>query len=273
MWIECFNKPNKEIDIDLYYCGYEDCHNGFSVGPSQKDEYLVHCVTKGSGFFKVDGKVYRLEQNECFVIFPGQVIYYWSDDIPAWSFFWFAFNGQKVREHFHLSEDNPIFRLDQDIIEPLWHDVTGMIDILGDDAPKSKTKLLSHLYNALSFFENNEDMDFVKHENKVNNYVEKAILFIHCNYSKKITVKDIVDFVKIDRTYFSKIFKKYTGLPPQTFILEHRIKKSKKLLKTTNLPLSEICKCIGIEKEYYFWRLFKRSTGLSPSEYRSANKL
>ena len=144
--------------------------------------------------------------------------------------------------------------------------MTGLIENPG---PGSQTRLLSHLYSVVSIMESanpNTDPVFNDHQ-FANEYVEKALMFLKYNYNKRITVKDIVAYVQLDRSYFSKVFKRYVGSSPQEYILKFRIEKSLKLIRSTNLKLNEICKCVGIEEEYYFWRLFKKYTGLSPTQY------
>lgn len=96
----------------------------------------------------------------------------------------------------------------------------------------------------------------------------KVFYLIEYNYNRGISVKDVAEYVNLDRSYFSKIFRKQEGISPQEYILNHRVTQAIQLLKTTSLTLNEISKCVGIDEEYYFWRVFKKSTGYSPTEYK-----
>ncbi|MFQ7552579.1 MAG: helix-turn-helix transcriptional regulator [Blautia marasmi] len=73
-----------------------------------------------------------------------------------------------------------------------------------------------------------------------------------------------MDHVGLERSYFSKIFHKFTGTTAQNYLLNVRIQRSKLLLERTDYTVREICSYVGMKDEYYFSRAFKRSVGLSP---------
>lgn len=52
------------------------------------------------------------------------------------------------------------------------------------------------------------------------------------------------------------------------YLINIRLKKSKELIETTDLPIGEISKMVGIEDQNYFSRLFKRKYGVSPMNYK-----
>lgn len=126
-------------------------------------------------------------------------------------------------------------------------------------------EILSELYGAVAACSAESRRERTP---KANAYVKKAIAYIEHNYSEFITVNDIIGYMSLNRSYFTKIFKEHTGSSPQKYLIDLRIRKSAELIRTTELKLSDICKCVGIREEYYFWRLFRRSTGYSPSDYR-----
>lgn len=98
---------------------------------------------------------------------------------------------------------------------------------------------------------------------------EKAIEYIKDNYSDPgISLNAICKHLLMSTSYFSAVFKSYTG---QTFV-EHltkvRVEKAMELLKSTNLKTYEIAEKVGYNDPHYFSLIFKKSSGYSPSEYR-----
>ena len=67
-------------------------------------------------------------------------------------------------------------------------------------------------------------------------------------------------------------FKKQTGLSPLQYYLLLKIEKSKELLLSSQKNQKEIAFELGFESDYYFNRLFKQKTGLSPGKFRNFNK-
>ncbi len=71
-------------------------------------------------------------------------------------------------------------------------------------------------------------------------------------------------------TSFRRLFKQHTGLSPNQYLLEIRIRKAQSLLTNTALSVQRISEETGFESTFYFSRFFKRRVGLSPLNYRKA---
>lgn len=99
-------------------------------------------------------------------------------------------------------------------------------------------------------------------------YVNKAIRFIKSNYGKEISSGDVADYIGIHVNYLHKLFSNEVGKTLLQYIQELRISHAKELLRKPSLSIDQIAKdcCIGNIK--YFYRAFKKHTGISPGEYR-----
>ena len=71
--------------------------------------------------------------------------------------------------------------------------------------------------------------------------------------------------------YFSRKIKAETGATFLEKLTELRVSNAKKRLLMTGLPVGEIGRSVGYPDSNYFVKVFKRSTGLTPSEYREKN--
>ncbi|PWU66831.1 MULTISPECIES: AraC family transcriptional regulator [Gracilibacillus] len=100
------------------------------------------------------------------------------------------------------------------------------------------------------------------------NYVKKVITYIHENYDHDITVEQLANVAHIHPSYLHRIFKQSTGMTLHEYISRVRIEKAKMLLEKTDIAVTEISSYVGINTSQYFSSVFRRSTGLSPSNYR-----
>lgn len=98
--------------------------------------------------------------------------------------------------------------------------------------------------------------------------VELAKTWIMSNISKNITVKEVADYVHHSPEYFTKLFKKSTGMNIKDYILLKKIEVAKDLLENSNLSVSMIALEVGYSNFSHFTQLFKKLTDTTPTLYR-----
>ncbi len=109
-------------------------------------------------------------------------------------------------------------------------------------------------------------------EKKHNDVVHAAKQYILQHIQDNFYVEDIANAVHMNASYLMRLFKKETGISILEFITEERITLAKELLDTTDIPINRVADCVGYGNYSYFTKIFKRSTGLPPSEYRDRIK-
>jgi AraC-like DNA-binding protein len=83
-----------------------------------------------------------------------------------------------------------------------------------------------------------------------------------------MTVEELASLVHFHPNYFLPYFKSMMGVSPIAYINRKRIELAKRLLTSTDLPVTNIAERIGLEP-YYFSRMFKKLAGQAPSVYRT----
>lgn len=104
--------------------------------------------------------------------------------------------------------------------------------------------------------------------NSENAAVKKAEDYIKFYYRNNITVSALAWIYGYNSKYLGRIFKKQTGKSFSEYLNEVRIKNAKKLLCTTDKTVIETALECGFDNVTYFNRIFRRLTGMSPSQYR-----
>lgn len=100
----------------------------------------------------------------------------------------------------------------------------------------------------------------------------KAIEYIDDNIQENITLDKISFVCNLSQCYFSKLFKKETGLNFVAYLNEKKVIKAKQLLINTDKPINNIAIDLGFEDCGYFIRIFKKIEGMTPKKYRDLNK-
>jgi two-component system, response regulator YesN len=99
---------------------------------------------------------------------------------------------------------------------------------------------------------------------QVNNYIRD-------NYTTNIRLQFIADYVHVNSSYLSRLYKKEVGESIVDAINKYRIEVSKKLLKNPSNRVFEIAALVGIEDPAYFTHVFTKLVGMSPKEYKTTN--
>lgn len=98
--------------------------------------------------------------------------------------------------------------------------------------------------------------------------IQEVTEYISNNYDKTITLKDIAKRANMSESYFSKKFKKTTGIGFKEYLLSVRIQKASSRLLETEDSITEIACACGFNYSNYFGDAFKKAKGISPHQYR-----
>ncbi len=102
-----------------------------------------------------------------------------------------------------------------------------------------------------------------------NDAVEMLHQHILNNYKNDINLNQITDSIHYSASYLTNLFNQKYGTSPQKYIIHLRVQRAQILLtRTPLLSIRQIGEEIGYQEQGYFSRIFKKSTGLSPLEYR-----
>lgn len=257
---------NPEDQLYLCFCGYERCRKNFVCKPHMRECYLIHYVIKGCCLLDVEGEKYLARAGEAFVIPPGRLVTY-NDHGSDLSYYWFAFNGPEADVAFEegLQKEHIVKVPKNNNMIPLF---TDCFRELAKERP-NRYRIQGILYLLLSnLTEKSLSLEEETENERKNHHIDKALRYIQHNYTKNLTVNKIADYLGLERTYFSKLFKRKTGASPIEYIKNCQLDKALELIVQTNYPFQEISRLVGICDQYYFTKLVKQHTGVTPSEYR-----
>ncbi len=88
------------------------------------------------------------------------------------------------------------------------------------------------------------------------------------NYTESNAIAQVIEQAKIPERTLKRRFKAATGSSLIEYIQNLRIEQAKTLLETDELPVDDVSVAVSYEDVSFFRRLFKRLTGLTPSQYR-----
>lgn len=96
--------------------------------------------------------------------------------------------------------------------------------------------------------------------------------YIDHHFAESITLDYLAKMTHMNKYYMVHAFNKYIGYSPINYLIEKRIAESKRLLESSNDSIAQIAVKVGFSSQSYFSQVFKKSTQMTPNEYRKKNK-
>lgn len=261
MHSQFFNDDLSGEDFNIVQYGQRDCRPDFCVYYQKCPNFLLHYVYSGKGIFHAEGKDYKVEANQAFIVYPGQETWYVSDSKDPFSYRWIEFYGNKALDFLKrasLDPKNPIYTAG----EP--YETAKIFKSITDSGVITSMKLTGMGWLLMD--------SFVKEKLTTTDNLEvifnKAVKYIHENISDFTTVDNVAKHVGVSRSYLTRIFGKFVTQSPKQYILRCHINEAKSLLIGTSMTVGEVSTAIGYENQSDFSKAFSRLCRMSPSEYR-----
>lgn len=140
------------------------------------------------------------------------------------------------------------------------------------DIPLNDTLLRKITEAALLIIMQESDMQKHMVKPKKQSDIQKLLQYIDLHFIDNPDVGTVAETIGKTPDYFSKYFKKHTGCGYNEYLNKRKTECAKALLEISNMTITEICFNSGFNSLSNFSRVFKDSTGKTPSEYRALHQ-
>lgn len=237
----------------------------FDVLDGYQPTHALFYLKKGSFSMEIDGAKEKIEAGDC-VILPDY-IYFHRNVIQPIEFVYIKFAYDNSCPYsFEIPYGKVSFK-DKNRFETNIQ----KLEELMLTADMLSAGLRNHLLMDILFqlyFENNTQKALPQTVSSHDSSILAALAFIDTNIKNKIKVDDICRAAGTNPSTLGFKFRRDFGCSVMQFVINERLKKAKHLLLSTTYSVSEIAERCGFENVYYFSNTFKKTTGISPLEYR-----
>ncbi len=266
-----YKSPQKKlVSLSVYNTGYQKCLPNHQWGPGIRDHFLLHHVISGEGYYIHNNTTYNLRAGDTFLIYPFDEASYYADYESPWEYAWVGFAGTDASTILHaagFSKDHPVITQTQNS-DYIRRQLIRIYEASGSNL-YNEVEMTGRLYTALSGFLDSNIAETNTAITSYESYTQKAIEFIHTNYSYPISVVDIAYYVGISRSHLFRAFQETLKLSPKEYLTQFRINQASTLLKHSDLSITVIGRSVGFEDNLNFSKSFKKHTTLSPSAFRA----
>jgi two-component system response regulator YesN len=134
-----------------------------------------------------------------------------------------------------------------------------------EDAPIRSEQLQERLLHVLM---DGVERLRVKRKGKLKDPVEEAKQYIEDHLSRDFSLEEVADYIGLNASYFSQLFKQSTGETFAQYRIRRRIERAKQLLAVPHRKITDVSFEVGYADHPHFTKTFKKATGCTPSEYR-----
>ena len=233
------------------------------------NDYYIIFITKGKGVFEAENLApTEVTAGQCFFLFPGVWHRYKPDSKSGWEEYWLGFNGyyiQQLMNNLNFNSAKPFvdIKSNKEVIELLLRisDRVKIANLGYHQEIAGITLQLLGILHTISKFK-------VYDNDPVGRLIAKAEFILQESHEKQVDVENLAGQLPMGYSAFRKAFKRITGFSPNQYHLNLRLSRARDLLINTNLNISEITYQTGFDSVFYFSKVFKKKTGISPMAYR-----
>lgn len=99
-------------------------------------------------------------------------------------------------------------------------------------------------------------------------HLRKVADLVHAKMEDELTLREMAQSVELSISHFSQMFRTSTGETPHQFVLRQRIERAKEMLRAAEARVLDVAIACGFKTQQHFARVFRRFSGVSPTEYR-----
>ncbi len=234
-------------------------------------DYQLLYVSAGKLHLHTNGTVKIINEGNMLLFRPDdpQVYYLYAKDKTET--YWVHFTGSEVEEileHHGMPKNNVIFAGSSQDYPWLFRQIIQELQLQRVNFNDLANINLQHIFLLMRRYLN-ESHDL---KSETLHEMERAKHYFYENYTKNIVIEDYAKSRGMTANWFTQSFKKITKYTPMQYIISLRISHAMNLITGTDYNFTQVAAAVGYDNSMYFSRLFKKHTGMTPSEYKKSKK-
>ena len=261
--VTAFTFDPTEFPFNIELSGITNCTERYDVKREKSHCYILEYIYGGAGTVIVNGKAYRVEKGDAYILPKGIPHEYYPDE--GWDKIWFNLDGTLVYNliYSYGLEQSVVFKRinKKELFDELY-------EITNSNLPVKEIvqKAAINFHSIIQlFYAHQQTQVFDQKVSTIKKMLDSNL------YEKNISLKAIASELHISQTQVIGIFKKAFNMTPYQYFAKRRIDIAASLLLNSNMQVKEIAEALHYSDQPYFSNAFKKIMGMSPENYRKIN--
>jgi len=267
----CFSADEK-MPEDFLFCYqfvYENMPGNLCF-PYILSCYGCHLVTEGSAVLQTDTGQYPIMKGDLFFTFPG--FPYAIRNVHQCKYLYISFIGtniEKMLEEYGIDRESPVAKGDCDLLD---HWFCGLGKCTSNNLSILTKGILYYTLALLPHY--SSDTPKTREDDGKDSVIQQIRTMIDLSYGNvSLSLEYVCHLYGYSSQYISRRFREEIGFSFSDYLQSTRMHHARVLLKDTEYPIQEIANGVGYSNPLYFSRVFRKCTGVSPSDFRKQNKI
>lgn len=232
-------------------------------------EFQIIYITNGSGVMETKEGTFEIESGSILLLFPGVWHRYRPNLKTGWTEHYIGFNGIFASQLYRnpiLNTESPVLKIGfqedllikfDEVFILIYEGKPGNQQICAGNTIFILGKVISSIRNS----------EFAGKD--IERKIQKACIHLRENLNTNLNMEKFAEDLNLGYSYFRRMFKNYTGLSPNQYYMQLKIKKAKELIMNSEKSIKEISNELGFETAQYFSRIYKKKVGTNPTDLRN----
>ncbi len=235
---------------------------GYSLQRGAFDGLLLEIILDGQVNIETEGEIFTARAGQ--VVLIDSTLPHRYETLTGWRALWVHFDGPAARGYMNLVHRQNGRHFATHRLRSVQEPLEAILTMFQRQQPLSETAMALYLTQALTAM--TEPAAPVQDRYGL---IDQAVMSISRSIGREPSVKELAAQVGLSEYHFIRVFREAMGVTPGQYIIGARMSQAKYLLRTTQLPVSEIGNMVGYSSESMFSAAFRRTQGLPPSQYRA----
>lgn len=255
----------------IRYCIYRQTYKDWLIKERTILDHEFVLVEEGQGYVFIEGKRHNAKRGSFFYFHPGLAHSLVTDPIKPMKFYAVHFSFAQVEYNNNkwnlFSEEVNLPLPNQIVVKKTLLHLKLLKQLCDIWAKNTNGNELIYCSLFQQFFSGVlSDYQISNANYSTNSKIENIIYYMQENINKKLSIPFLASRINLSPSYFSCVFKLYTGYTIIDYFNRLKIDRAKHLL-LEGMKIKEVAEAVGIIDEFYFSRLFKKIEGISPVIY------
>lgn len=254
----------RRLDLRFHMCGTTYPNRNYAIHRPKSPLSCIEYIVSGTGHVQLNDTHFSPRAGDVYFLPQGTNHHYASDRQDPWEKIWLNVSGEWLQQ---LSEQYGITGVHYFPSLDISDLLTKFQYYASHPATQNAAEKCVALVNEI-FFRMSCALDEEKNSKKTP--VQIMLDYIELHETDVIRLEQLAAACQKSPSQAERLFRAELGIPPYRYVLNRKIELAGQLLSETGMSVRDVASYLSFEDEFYFSGLFRRKTGLSPTQYRKA---